>query len=97
MLTIQIEHPIRSYESWKVAFDADPIDRKGSGVRAYRVLQPFDDPHRIVVELDVDDSATAEVVSTKLRALWQTPRAASVLADEAPVVRLLNGVEQKEL
>jgi hypothetical protein len=35
MAILRIEHRVPSYESWKQAFDSDPVDRKGSGVRRY--------------------------------------------------------------
>jgi hypothetical protein len=36
MHILRIEHPVPNYNAWKAAFDSDPIDREGSGVRRYR-------------------------------------------------------------
>ena len=36
MITVRIEHPITGFEQWKAAFDRDPVDRRGSGVRRYQ-------------------------------------------------------------
>ena len=44
MTVLRVEHPITDYDTWKSAFDRDPADRKGSGVRRYRIYRPVDDP-----------------------------------------------------
>ena len=59
---VLLEHPISDYASWKGAFDRDPIDREGSGVRAYRILRPIDRPDYIAVDLEFDDRPTATVI-----------------------------------
>lgn len=57
--TVQLEHAITNFDTWKAAFDRDPLDRKGSGVRRHRVLRPVDDPnyaeHFGVVMIDSRD------------------------------------------
>ncbi len=45
MVILQIEHPVPSFDAWKKAFDSDPVNRKQSGVRRYRVLRPIDNPN----------------------------------------------------
>ena len=57
MYLLQIEYPIADYDAWKAAFDADRLDRAGSGVRRYRILQPTDDPNYVVIDLEFDDLA----------------------------------------
>ena len=44
MPVVQIEHPIRDFETWKAAFDRDPVQREASGVTSYRIYRPVDDP-----------------------------------------------------
>ena len=44
MTILRIEHRIQNFDGWKKAFDGDPIDRKKSGVKRYRVCRPADDP-----------------------------------------------------
>jgi hypothetical protein len=44
MPTLQLEHAIKDFAMWKAAFDRDPSDRRGLGVRRQRVLRPLDDP-----------------------------------------------------
>src|SRR6185295_12984999 len=49
---VQIEHPIRDFETWKAAFDRDPVQREASGVTSYRIYRPVDDPRYIAVDLE---------------------------------------------
>lgn len=96
LITIHIEHRVHDFSVWKAAFDRDPIDRPGSGVRSYRVWQPVGDDQRIVVDLDVDDMQTAEAIIAMLERLWDSNGAVPALMDnETPRVRLLNLVEQQ--
>ena len=70
MITLRIEHPVPSFEAWKAAFDTDPMRRKESGVRRYRVLRPVDDPNYVMVDLEFDGLAEAEAFRAALRVLW---------------------------
>jgi hypothetical protein len=36
MHILRIEHPVPDYDSWKAAFDSDPVGRERSAVRRYR-------------------------------------------------------------
>jgi hypothetical protein len=92
MTTLQIEHPIKDFDTWKQAFDRDPLDRKGSGVRHYRVLRPIDDPNYIKVDLEFESREVAEVFLESLRGLWQSPQAAPALKG-SPRVRFAEEVE----
>jgi hypothetical protein len=54
------EHAIKDFATWKAAFDRDPIDRYGLGVRRHWVGRPLDDPHYVVGELEFDTDAEAQ-------------------------------------
>jgi hypothetical protein len=95
MTLLQIEHGISDFDVWKEAFDRDPIDRRGSGVRGYRVFQPVDDDGRIGIELEFDDEETASSFLDKLRELWQSP-AAPVFAGKERV-RIVEQVASEDL
>lgn len=95
MPIVQIEHPVRDYDTWKVAFDRDPIGRKASGVRRYRIYRPTDDPRFIAVDLEFDGMAEAEACETALRELWQSPRAAAALGG-TPRARIVDAVESHQ-
>jgi hypothetical protein len=70
MIVLQIEHPVPSFAGWKQAFDSDPVDRKGSRVRRYRVMRPVDNQNYSMIELEFDTVADAEAMLGKLRELW---------------------------
>ena len=41
-------------------FDSDPINRRKSGTRCYRIYRPTDDPHYVIVDLEFDNITDAE-------------------------------------
>jgi len=67
---LYIEHAVRDFEAWKRAFDSDPVDRAGNGVRRHRVLRAADDPNFVVIELEFDSAAEADAFAEKLLGLW---------------------------
>lgn len=70
MTILQIEHKVPNYEGWKKAFDNDPIDRKKSGVKRYRVYRPVDDPNYVIIDLEFDDFDNAQKTLNALKGLW---------------------------
>jgi hypothetical protein len=96
MTILQIEHEISDFETWKAAFDRDPLERKASGVRRYRVLRPVDDPRYIKVDLEFDSSGDAESFLAKLEAMWKSGTAAPALRGD-PRVRLVEEASAEDL
>ena len=94
MITVRIEHPIKSFEAWKNAFDRDPVDRKGSGVRRYQVLRPVDDPSFIMIDLDFETDNEATSFVAAMRRVWASAQAAPALggAPRATIVRAVETV-----
>lgn len=74
MHVLRIEHGVPDFQRWKSVFDSDPIDRKGGGVRSYRVLHS-DDGTAVAIDLDFDTAAQAEEFRQRLEALWAGPAA----------------------
>jgi hypothetical protein len=70
MRILRMEHPVPSFEGWKKAFDADPMNRQESGVLHYRVYRPAGDPNHVGVDLEFDNSTDAEAMLSRLRELW---------------------------
>ena len=91
MVTVQIEHPIRDYDSWRVAFDRDPARREAAGVRRYRVYRPVGDPHYVLVDLDFDTSDGAERFVTTMRGIWQQVEGTLI---EGPRARIVECIEE---
>ena len=86
MLTLHIQHSVPNFEGWKRAFDADPVDRKGSGVRRYHVRRSVTDPSFVMIDLELDTLADAEKLLEKLRRLWAGPGAAVTRNPEAWII-----------
>lgn len=94
MPVVQIEHAIRDFETWKAAFDRDPVRREESGVRRYQIYRPIDDPNYIVVDLELDSRGQAEAFKLALEELWASPQAAPALGG-TPRARIIDVVESK--
>ena len=92
MPTLQLEHQITDFETWKNAFDRDPIGRRSLGVRRHRVFRPLDDPKYVVVELEFETTAEAQACGAALRGLWGAGHAAPALVG-SPQVRIVETVE----
>lgn len=96
MATLQVEHAISDFDVWKKAFEADPVRRKESGVRRYRVFRPVDDPRYVKIDLDFDSADEAEAFRAALQRLWSSGRAAPALAG-SPQAQILEEVLAEEL
>jgi hypothetical protein len=92
MPIVRIEHSVPNFEKWKQAFDSDPADRKGSGVRRYQILRPKDDPNYIMVDLEFDSIGEAERFLQKMDQIWGGP-GKDVMHN--PHARIVDRVEDK--
>jgi len=96
MHLLQIEHPIRDFDTWKVAFDRFSGKRQQSVVRRHQVLRPTDDPNYVVIDLGFDGPGEAESFLAWLRRdVWSSREAAPALMGE-PQTRIVEVVEAKE-
>ena len=93
-VVVRLEHAVPNFEKWKQAFDSDPADRKGSGVRRYQVLRLQDDPNYVLIDLEFDGRAEAEAFVRVVQRIWSGP-AKSILQN--PRARIADRVELKEL
>jgi len=90
---LRIEHSVPNFEGWKKVFDSDPVDRKKSGVRRYRISRPVDDPNFVTVDLEFETVKQAEALLAALRAVWGRVEG-KVMTN--PKTRILEMVEIKE-
>lgn len=96
MHILQIEHPIRDFDTWKGAFDRFSDRRQRSGVRRHQILRPTDDPNYVIIELGFGSPSEAEAFLAWLRRdVWPSREAAPALAGE-PQARIVEAVEVKE-
>lgn len=70
MIILQIEHDVPNFEGWKKAFLSDPIDRKKSGVKEYRIYRPVENSNYVIIDLVFDQLDQAESTLEALRKLW---------------------------
>lgn len=96
MRALRIEHPVPDFDAWKQAFDRDPLDREGSGVRRYRVLRPVDDPGYAIVDLEFDDADDADAMRAALEEMWRRVQAEGLIGDQvARVYEIVETVEYR--
>ena len=73
MAILRIQHSVLSYESWKQMFDADPADRKGSGVRNFQIYRGVSDPNFVMIDLEFDTVSQAEELLATMEQVWAGP------------------------
>lgn len=94
MVTLRIQHSVPNFEGWKRAFDSDPVDRKGSGVRGYRVHRSVEDPEFVLIDLDFDTAEQAHALLAKMQHIWSSGPGKDVMRDpSAWIVRTVETVQ----
>lgn len=89
MPILHIQHSVPNFEGWKRAFESDPMDRKGSGVRRYHVHRSVTDSNFVMIDLEFDTLAEAERLLEKLHHLWTGPGGAVMRNPEAWIVETI--------
>jgi len=93
MLILQIEHPVPDFNTWQKAFDSDPINRKQSGVRRYRVSRQIDNPNYVIVDLEFDNLKDAEAVHEALKKLWNRVEGKVMTNPQARIIEIVDSKE----
>ena len=94
MPTLRIQHSVPNFDGWKRAFDSDPADRKGSGVRRYSVSRSVDDPNLVMIDLFFDSNDEARGLLAKMERIWLGP---GKVVMQNPVAWIIDTVERVEL
>ena len=94
MPILRIEHGVPDYDGWRRAFDADPLDRKGSGVVRYQVLRSVEDPNLVMIDLEAGTLEETRVMLDKLHQLWAGPGKA---VTRNPQARIVESVDSETL
>lgn len=94
MPILRIQHAVQNFEGWKRAFDSDPMDRRGSGVRRYQVYRTVEDPDLVMIDLELDTLQDAGRLLERLQELW-AGRGGAVMRN--PQAWILEHVESKTL
>ncbi len=93
MPILRIEHAVPNFAGWKQAFDSDPADRKGSGVRRYQVLRSVDDPNYVLIDLEFDTLEEAEGLLDKMRRVWSGDGQRVMRNPQARIVETVESIE----
>jgi hypothetical protein len=93
MPILRIEHPVPNFESWKQAFDSDPVDRRKSGVRRYKIMRSVDDPNYVLIDLEFDTRAEAEGLLAAMRQVWRGVEGTIMTNPQARIVETVETVE----
>src|SRR5579859_3837718 len=70
MFLLHIEHSVANFETWKAAFDSDPVGRQRSGVHCYRVLRAVDNPNLAIIDLEFNSLNQAESLLAAMQQVW---------------------------
>jgi ribosomal protein L35AE/L33A len=90
---LRIEHPVLDFDGWKKAFDSDPVDRRKSGVRSYRISRPIDDSKYVMIDLEFDTPSAAEALLAAMRVVWGRVEGTIMTS---PKARIVEAVEIKQ-
>ena len=93
MIVLQIEHPVPNFNSWKKTFDSDPVNRKESGVRRYRVSKLIDNPNYVIVELEFDNLENAEALLEALKKLWNNVEGKIMMNPQSRIIEEIETIE----
>ncbi len=81
------------FNGWKKAFDNDPVNRKQSGLKRYRICRQVDKPDYVVLELEFDKLVEAEALPEVLQKLWNHMEGKVIMSPQA---RMVETIESKE-
>jgi hypothetical protein len=93
VFVLRIQHNVTSYEDWKRMFDSDPVDRRGGGVRRYRVHRDVGDSNLVLIDLEFDSRDEAERFQQKLRGVWEGPGRSVMSNPQASVVETVEAAD----
>ncbi len=93
MTILHIEHQVPDFDSWKKAFDSDPVGREKSGMRRYQILRPIDDPNYVMIDLEFGTTSQAEALLAAMRVVWSRVEGKIMMNPQARIVEV---VETKE-
>jgi hypothetical protein len=80
-------------EGWKRAFDAEPADRHGHGVRRYQVFRSVDDPNYVKIDLEFETQGEAERLLETMRGVWAGPGKEVMRNPQARIVETVERID----
>jgi hypothetical protein len=93
MTILHIEHKIQNFDEWKKVFDSDPVNRRQSGVKHYRIYRPVDDMNYVIIELEFNHFDDAKRTLEALRKLWGEIEGAVITSPKASILDVVASVK----
>lgn len=93
MIILQIEHPVPDFNGWKKAFDSDPVNRKQSGVKRYKIFRQTDNPNYVIVDLEFDNPDDAKKLLAALQQLWKQVEGKVITSPKARIIEMTESTE----
>ena len=93
MIILQIEHPVPDFDGWKKAFDSDPLNRKKSGVKSYRIFRPIGNSNYVIIELEFDNLKDAEAMHEGLKILWGRVEGKVMMSPQSKIIESVESIE----
>ena len=93
MIILRIEHKMADYNGWKQAFDSDPINRKESGVKRYRIYRRSGDESVVVIDLEFDNLEQAERTQEALRNVFGMMEGKLIFGVQTTILTVVEDVE----
>lgn len=93
MIILQIEHPVPDFNGWKKAFDSDPVNRKQSGVKRYKIFRQTDNPNYVIVDLEFDNLDEAKKLLATLQQLWKQVEGKVITGPKARIIEMTESIE----
>ncbi len=90
---LRMRYELDDYDAWRRIFDRDPLDRKGSGVRRYRISRDVDNGSAVLVDLDFDTVDEAVAFHGRLRELLADPSIPVMARAETMVIETTETVD----
>lgn len=95
MIILRIEHKVPNFDVWKKAFESDPIDRKKSGVKGYRIYKPHNDSNYVIIDLEFDKHNEALEALTALRKLWSKVEGTVMFNPQTRILEVVESVDYR--
>ena len=93
MTVLHIEHPVPNFDGWKKAFDSDPMNRKNSGVKNYRIYRSVNNPNHVAIDLEFDNFPNAEKMLNTLEVMWRKVEGTVMTNPQARIFEVIETVE----
>jgi hypothetical protein len=93
MFILQIAHPVPNFASWKKTFDSDPLKRKESGVKRYRISRGMEDSNLVFVELEFESLEEAQKMNSSLIQIWGKVEGTLIMKPESRIVEVTETVQ----